>query len=127
MYDRLFNHVLENGGATINADTREHVTRNHGYYVSLPGHEKKMDIIEDEYIFQAYLERHIARARHHNKTEQEVLGSDAHVGLWLNDTAQIVFDLTIWVQSKDYAMHLGREFNQDAIYDVANNQVINLK
>lgn len=124
MYSQLMKHVLENGGATISPNTREHVTRTHGYYVSLPGHEKKMNITEDEYIFQAYLERHIARARHHNKEE---LAEDSYVGMWLNDVGQVVFDLTVWIESKDYALHLAREFNQEAIFDIANNQVITLE
>jgi len=124
MYKTLFQHVLEKGGATINPDTREHAQHTKGYYVSLPGHEKKMDIIEDEYIFQAYLERHIARARHHNKNAQ---GDEVCVGLWLNDAGQIVFDLTMLFKDKDYALEAGRQFEQDAIFDIANNSVITLK
>lgn len=124
MYKKLYNHILEHGGATINADTREHATYTQGFYVSLPGHEKKMPITEDEYIFEAYLERHIARARHHNKNAQ---GDDVHVGMWLNDIGEIVFDLTMLFKDRDYALEAGRQFEQDAIFDIANNQVISLK
>jgi len=113
---------MENGGTTLNPNTRATAEHTNGYYVSLEGHEKRLPVSEDEYIFAAYLDRHIDRARHYNATNT---GPIAYVGLWV-DGNEIVFDLSLHIAIEIDAVVMGWENNQKAIFDIAKNQAINL-
>jgi len=122
MSKSIYQHVMEHGGITIEPSTRTPIKPSEGYFVSLEGHEKRFSIIEDEYIFQAYLDRHIDRARHYERTT----GVNAYVGLWLND-GEIFFDVSLLIKDYPTALEFGNLNNQLAIFDIANNSVITLK
>jgi hypothetical protein len=50
------------------------------------------------------------------------------IGLWLDENNKTYYlDLSIYVLNKKYSLLIGKLFNQMAIYDIKNNNCINIK
>ena len=109
MIRELLNHLDAQGGATLNTDL-EHADLNHGYMVSLQGHEKtlKPGDLSLELL---------------NEYKHKAQDLGGYVGLWLEDNI-LYLDISTVHYSYRVAMYNAKKNNQKAIYDLANKKTI---
>jgi hypothetical protein len=110
--------VRENHGLSITVKGRQPRS---GYMVALPGHNKEVksadffDSTKGKEILSSYMKEKRA----------ELSQPGAHLGLW-HDTAhdEVVLDISIKVSDRNSAISLGKQHDQQAIWDVKNGQEI---
>jgi hypothetical protein len=111
--------VRQQGGMSVTLGGRQPRT---GYMVGTRGNNR--EVAADEFfdrkkgtkVLGDYIKEHRA----------QLSKPGAHLGLW-HDTAngEVVLDISIKVASRGDAVKLGRQWNQQAIWDVANFEEIN--
>ena len=116
------NEVLKNEGATITT-YKEKANLESGYMVSYDKSETVVSMIflkndiNGEMLFQELLNSYIARVKR--------LGEHLFVGVWI-DNGKAYFDISKNIESKSQAISFGKLNNQLAIYDIKNDNVIEL-
>lgn len=114
----VVDNVRRQGGMSITLGGKQPRT---GYMVGTRGNNKEVpadkffDRKEGTKILSDYI-----------KTNRDKLAQPgAHLGLW-HDTknGEVCIDISIKVQSRSEAVKLGRDWNQQAIWDVANGEEI---
>lgn len=94
-----------------------------GYFVSLNGYETVLceNIVSSQNILDILESYRLEALRLCTK-----YGNSAqHVGKWTSD-GKIYIDISVHINSLENALLVGRHNNQKAIWDIANNQAINL-
>ena len=92
------------------------VTLDTGFYVSLAGFETKLLLAVTSEVTEVYItEGYTGLAKLNG----------AFIGIWTDETHRY-FDLSQYVANREQAIQLGKERNQKAIWDIANNVAINL-
>lgn len=106
--------VKEQGGASIDPATLAEPTD--GYMVAVQGHN--VEIPADEFFTEGTGEKALGDWMEANKEALSQPGS--HIGLWHDEAnGEVVFDVSQRVDTLDEAVLLGKERNQQAIWDVA--------
>lgn len=111
--------VSEEGGASVGTDLLTEPTD--GYMVAVQGHN--LEIPEDEFFGEGGA---LALVEWMDANRDALKAPGAHVGLWHDkDNREVVFDVSERVESLEEAERLGKERNQQAVWDVANGVEIN--
>lgn len=105
----LKNELLKNGGLTLTADYTK-ATEKSGFYVSKIGHEKIININDLESNLKEYSKK---------------LLKNEYIGLWI-DNNKIYIDISKHYKNKKEAIKQGIKNKQIAIYDIKNNNSIEL-
>lgn len=114
--NKFVNSIIENNGASFNINTGE-FNPNDGFFVSLKGFEKVVD--------KEGLTSHVASFVQENAFQLSKL--DMFLGGWVREDDSVALDISIKVPTLCEALKLGNDNEQDAIFDAANEEVINLK
>lgn len=107
--EEIKNELLKNGGLTLKGDLTG-ANNTSGYYVSLIGYEKIIQLEELEETIQEY---------------QKKLLKNEFIGLWIDDN-KIYIDISKHYTDKKRAIESGIKNKQIAIYDILNNNSIYL-
>lgn len=116
----VFNSIEKNGGATYNINTGE-LNPSEGYMVSLVGFEKATKIPENlnefQNIMSAYLDKKV--------WDQLAISEDIYLGFWIDGDTFYV-DLSEKFEFKEWAITIGYNRNQKAIWDANKKETIYL-
>lgn len=115
----IIDHVRQNGGITLDLATGD--VAKDGYIVATQGNS---DIIpQDEFFNDA---QGIDRVANYVNANKDALGQGGmRLGIWHDKkNNEVVLDTVEQVADRDQAIALGQQRNQQAIYDVANDQEI---
>lgn len=115
----IIDNVKAQGGMSVSLSGTEPKT---GYMVGTRGNNR--EIPEDEFFDRQKGSKALGQYIRDNRDKLSQPG--AHLGLW-HDTAngEVCLDISIRVPSRGEAISLGQQWNQQAIWDVANGQEIN--
>ena len=117
--DSIIARVKANGGLSVKILTGEEPTD--GFMVAQQGHNQE---IKEEEFFDAKKGRAALSA--YLKAKKLVFGKDQYLGLWWNkDKKEISLDVVDKIKTRSQATKAGRERNQQAIWDVKNQEEIN--
>ena len=117
--DSIIARVKANGGLSVKILTGEEPTD--GFMVAQQGHNLE---IKEEDFFDAKKGRAALSA--YLKAKKLVFGKDQYLGLWWNkDEKEISLDVVDKIKTRSEATNAGRERNQQAIWDVKNQEEIN--
>lgn len=116
----LHSALTRDGGATIHPDTGEYPTT--GYVVSVPGAEARFAKDPGVSGIRAWMRRTAMTAM----TACAGYGLTPYLGAWKSPNGETVLDVSIIVEDRAKAMALGREYRQEAIFDLDSGTVITL-
>lgn len=87
-----------------------------GYMVSLPDCELRVKLRDLSWILPAYV----------NRYSEELMSEGHFLGGWIDSDGLVCLDVSVNMKERENAELTGREWRQDAIYDVARGEVIYL-
>jgi hypothetical protein len=117
--DSIIARVKANGGLSVKILTGEEPTD--GFMVAQQGHNLE---VKEEDFFDA--KKGKAALTAYLKAKKLVFGEDQYLGLWWNkDKKEISLDVVDRIKTRSKATKAGRERNQQAIWDVKNQEEIN--
>jgi hypothetical protein len=115
----IIDNVRREGGMSVTVSGKQPRT---GYMVGTRGNNK--EVPADEFFDRSKGTKILGD---YIKTNRDKLSQPgAHLGLWHDKkNGEVVLDISVKVQSRSQARRLGRDWNQQAIWDVANGEEIN--
>jgi len=114
--NKFIESIIDNDGASFNINTGE-FNPDDGFFVSIKGFEKIVD--------KQGLTSHVANFVQENAFQLSKL--DMFLGGWVRKDDSVALDVSIKVPTLCEALTIGRENEQEAIYDAVNKEIINLK
>lgn len=117
--DKIVNHILENGGITLDTTTMQTITATTGFMVSIAGKEEKHSMRNFIHSGKVFLDAYIEKHRF------ELMRDDIYLGCWV-DGDSVYFDLSERFEKALEAIGAGHEREQLAIYDLENDYVVEL-
>jgi hypothetical protein len=109
--DSIYEAIRASGGGTYDAQTLQPAQHSHGFYVGIKGAELKLPVEE---MTDDTIEEYAA----HTTTP--------FVGAWISD-GYVFLDNVLWVENPHDATILGKQQDQQAIWDIRNQREIWLK
>lgn len=114
---RLVQMAEENGGFTVMANTFEDANLEDGYQVAIDGYETRADLDDIELMKESVQDI--------NAFVNQQSSDDLYVGGWISD-GQLCLDVSQYVEDRGFAISLGVLRGEEAIFDNANMEEIDL-
>ena len=121
--NKIYDNILETGGATVDFKTLELMDFNDGYMV---GMENTESTFEFEDVCLNDFNEIVEVACEVFETMDATFRSESYLGFWVDDDMVLYVDVSKHIMDGQLARTFGKVNNQKAIYDCANKCDIEL-